>query len=843
MTIKLNTSIKLYFLPAIMSVVILITGIYGINKLNTLNQITETIYTDRLVPIQQLSSVHLFYESNLLSIASKARNHQLTYQQAEKQLTQSEQKSTLIWQAYQNTSFTPAETLLIQESNVLIQKAKPTLEKLKTILKTNDSKALDNFIGTDFYQTVEPVASKINQLIELQVKISDEQIRMSGETYQKTQRNAYLFLFISLSFFVLLGFYIIKNIRFLIKNLQSGSKAILGTFQDITERKNAELKLEQSEQKNRALIENITDAIVLLDANGQVTYQSPSVERITGYSFEDRNKGQTYEFVYKEDQAKAIEMVQKSMREPNVATSYQLRLNHKEGRIIWIEATILNLLHNENVKALVVTYRDITAKKKATELFKTQFENSPDIILIVNRNLTIESINRGRPGGPSIEELIGQCSIEVLPEETQAIAKETLLECFETGKNQEIENPLRNNRWVRSRFVPIVIEGMINQIMVISTDITEQKFAQENLKRSEERHKSLIENISDTIILVNKELEVIYQSPSFVRTAGFTLKDQKGKTVLDMIHPDDLKDGLKFFEKTKTSPGAIIPFQLRLFHKRGDFIWVEGTVTNLLHNNSVKAYVLNYRDITFRKLMESERLKIIDELIQRNRDLEQFAYIISHNLRAPVANIIGITDYLKEEDIEPEEKHQMTEGLRISVRALDTVINDLNTILQTKREIIEKKEKINFSKILTDVQLSIETLINNEQVVFITDFSAIDEMITIKSYLHSIFYNLISNSIKYKQPHIAPVIEIRSKLSENKIILFFKDNGLGIDLEKRGEQVFGLYKRFHTQIEGKGMGLYMVKTQVETLGGKISIKSKINEGTEFKIIFEIEKRQ
>ena len=119
------------------------------------------------------------------------------------------------------------------------------------------------------------------------------------------------------------------------------------------------------------------------------------------------------------------------------------------------------------------------------------------------------------------------------------------------------------------------------------------------------------------------------------------------------------------------------------------------------------------------------------------------------------------------------------------------------------------------------------------------DFSEVDEMLTVKSYLHSIFYNLISNSLKYHQPGIPPEIEIRSHKLGNKIELLFKDNGMGIDMKAKGAQVFGLYKRFHSvSAEGKGMGLYMVKTQVESLGGKISIESGVNAGTTFKIEFE-----
>lgn len=243
-------------------------------------------------------------------------------------------------------------------------------------------------------------------------------------------------------------------------------------------------------------------------------------------------------------------------------------------------------------------------------------------------------------------------------------------------------------------------------------------------------------------------------------------------------------------------------------------------------------------NITERKAMESERQKILEEMMQRNRDLEQFTYIVSHNLRAPVANIIGISDYMQNTEMETDEIEEMNNGLRTSVDKLDGVINDLNNILQLKREISEKKETVKFSDLVNNIKTSIVNFIEKEEVTFITDFKAVNEIETIKSYLHSIFYNLISNSIKYRRTDVSPIIEIKSAIIENKLVVTFQDNGLGIDLDKKGDQVFGLYKRFHTHAEGKGMGLFMVKTQVETLGGTITLKSEINNGTEFVIKFD-----
>lgn len=233
-----------------------------------------------------------------------------------------------------------------------------------------------------------------------------------------------------------------------------------------------------------------------------------------------------------------------------------------------------------------------------------------------------------------------------------------------------------------------------------------------------------------------------------------------------------------------------------------------------------------------------QKEKMTTDLIQRNKDLEQFAYIISHNLRAPVANIIGLSYRLQQTGLPDELRSQIGAGLSTSVTKLDEVIRDLNDILKIRQKVDESKQLIKLEKFVTEIQLSIEKMVENEKAVILWNFTEAEEIVTIKSYLHSIFYNLISNSLKYRQLTEPPVIKITSRKENGKIILLFEDNGIGIDLSTAGEHVFGLYKRFHTdRAEGKGMGLYMVKTQVESMGGKISISSAVNQGTEFRIEF------
>jgi signal transduction histidine kinase len=234
-----------------------------------------------------------------------------------------------------------------------------------------------------------------------------------------------------------------------------------------------------------------------------------------------------------------------------------------------------------------------------------------------------------------------------------------------------------------------------------------------------------------------------------------------------------------------------------------------------------------------KKKTEQQRDKMTSDLIQRNKDLEQFAYIVSHNLRGSVANILGLFNLWDPEKRNKHEQKYIYEGIRFSVKKLDDVITDLNYILQVKREINEHRETVIFANVIKDIKVGIYTMIKKEKARIKYSFDEADRILTIKSYLQSIFYNLIVNSIKYKKEEEAPLIEINSRCEKDSILIHFKDNGIGIDMEKNGDKIFGLYKRFSETQEGKGMGLFMVKTQVEALSGEIEINSEPGKGTEF----------
>jgi PAS domain S-box-containing protein len=316
-------------------------------------------------------------------------------------------------------------------------------------------------------------------------------------------------------------------------------------------------------------------------------------------------------------------------------------------------------------------------------------------------------------------------------------------------------------------------------------------------------------------------------------------KHQSYQDWLSFIHPEDLEFVVKTTKQAEASHSSSA-FYHRVVRRNGEVRYIYSkTEFDFRDGLPVGLHGIAH-DITEQKLVSVEREKLLADLVKRNNDLEQFSYIISHNLRAPVVNILGISDLIRAGGLEKEDEKTLMAGLESSVSRLDEVINDLNYILQLNSKEQQNKEWVKLSELINDIRSSISSEIINGQVEFILDFSAIDEVLTLKVYLYSIFYNLIINSIKYRKPDVPPEISITSFKSEDKITIVVKDNGLGIDLPKRHDEVFGLYKRFHAHVEGKGIGLYMVKKQVESLQGSITVESEVNKGTEFRIQFDLQ---
>jgi light-regulated signal transduction histidine kinase (bacteriophytochrome) len=241
-------------------------------------------------------------------------------------------------------------------------------------------------------------------------------------------------------------------------------------------------------------------------------------------------------------------------------------------------------------------------------------------------------------------------------------------------------------------------------------------------------------------------------------------------------------------------------------------------------------------DIQDQKEKTKELIETNNQLKKINADLDNFVYTASHDLKAPVSNLEGLVKLLMKEsngNLNPKAKTVLG-MLDTSVNKLHDTIRDLSEITQLEN-VDQYSEEICFPDLLDEIKINIQTMILSTKTIFHTNFE-IDCIQYNKNNLRSIFYNLISNAIKYRSPERSPEIWIESHQLEDYTLLKVKDNGLGFDTNKK-DKLFAMFKRLHSHVEGSGIGLFIVKRLVENAGGKIEVDSEINKGTEFRIYF------
>jgi PAS domain S-box-containing protein len=641
------------------------------------------------------------------------------------------------------------------------------------------------------------------------------------------------------------------------RNNEGENILLNGFICDITTKKEAEFKTTESERKYRDLFENNPMPMWVLDTE---TFHFLDVNKAAirhyGYSYDEFMSMTGMDIRPEEEKEKFKSLDRSGTRGFN--NNGLWKHVKKDGTVILVDIST-DLIVFEGINARLVLINDVTEKIEAEnklKLSETRLKASQRIAHIGGWELSLEN-NRNNlrwsdetfhifglePGQEHVT--LGYFFSRLHPDDVELVHA-SLDNATENNREYNVEHRIiRADGAVRvvherGEIIYDHESGAIIGIEGTIQDITDRKNDEELLQKSEANLRTLFNNTDSGYVLLDTDLNIVSFNTPVNEFAKTELHKNivAGTPAIEYFSEEKRLDIQQCF--INALAGTSTNYEVSYPQPDGTDKWYYCSYHSVWSaDQKMLGVLMAITDITERKLSELQEKIITADLLQRNNDLEQFAYIISHNLRSPVANIIGISNALLEGNMDEHETREFMSGLSTSIHKLDSVIVDLNNILQVKHKLNQHKEKVLLSQIVSDVKYSLSNFTGSDMVMIATDFSGIDELSTLKSYIYSIFYNLISNSIKYRQPGKTPEINIKSCRHGDKIEIRFKDNSMGIDLEKKGDQLFGLYKRFHQQYaEGKGIGLFMVKTQVETLGGKIAVKSKVNEGTEFIIEFD-----
>jgi len=378
----------------------------------------------------------------------------------------------------------------------------------------------------------------------------------------------------------------------------------------------------------------------------------------------------------------------------------------------------------------------------------------------------------------------------------------------------------------------IMLEGFL-------LDITIQIEAEEKLWKALDENLRFFNSPVNLNAVADLNGTLLRISPSWTRILGWNEDELKSKSIFDFIHPDDIADTHNAFHNI-TRTGDLTTFESRLKCKDGLFHWFLWALAASLPDGIIYASAI---DISARKKSERNILEsksnlegLTLQLQEQNRKLDEFAHIISHNLRAPVKNIQALINLLDDKSEVGDYKLIFDKLKKVSSNLGETM-NELMDTLKAKTQQSLELSEVRFKEVLDKVVQSLEGELILAEASVTFDFNEAPVITYSKPYLESIFQNLLTNAIKYRSPGRKPFIHFKSLLSDGHLELQVTDNGQGIDMEKFGDKLFGLHKTFHSHQEARGVGLFLVKTQIEALGGSIRVMSEVDKGTTFLIRF------
>ncbi|OUJ75137.1 sensor histidine kinase [Hymenobacter crusticola] len=462
------------------------------------------------------------------------------------------------------------------------------------------------------------------------------------------------------------------------------------------------------------------------------------------------------------------------------------------------------------------------------ERFRSLFEHNLDVILFQDREGVIWDVNEAfltllnRPK----EEVVGRPVSAFLPLALVPVFHEKLQQAFAGTRVQfdvAVQFEGAEPRVLNISKVPLWVAGAVEGVHMVGRDITDLTASHQLIEQQAQKLNTIFESITDALFLIDWNWHFVHLNHEVERLLHVERAQLLGKNIWD-VFPEEVNGAFyqQYYQAMNT--GKAVHFEA---YYAAQQLWLE--VKAFPSEEGLSVY---FSDITRRIEAQASQEKLTQDLYRHNQDLQQFTYLVSHNLRAPLTNALGLARLLQAEDAAQQETLTY---LETSLEQLDVVLQDMNTILSVRdKQDVAAPESLLLTDVLGQVLHSLQELVQQAGASVVLDLPSDLRVHGNRAYLYSIFYNLLTNALKYRSPTRPLRIAIKAtRQPEGEMCLSFEDNGSGFDRAKAGPEVFKLYKRFHEAGSGRGVGLYLIKTHLEAMGGRIEVQSQVGAGTQF----------
>lgn len=495
--------------------------------------------------------------------------------------------------------------------------------------------------------------------------------------------------------------------------------------------------------------------------------------------------------------------------------------------------------------------RDYMIKQlpSATAFINTEFE------VVHASDRWIDSFNFSSPKvfGTSIFDLFGSSSERwraILQNCFKGQSSEVSTDSYIDHNNDEIWGQWHNLPWYDEN------ENVIGAIIQVE-DVTQQVSDRQELEKLRARQDSSNHSLKD---METSESGILLKTLIDNLPLNVFIKDLDSKKILvnkseceylGVEHPEELlgKSDFDLYDSrvaqiSRDEDLQVMRSLIPILGRETTNKTKDGNTTTFLTskipliggNGTVKGLVGISLDISDVKRKEEELRDLINVTSLQNKKLVNFAHIISHNLRSHAANFAMLLDFFVNER-DTAEKNRLTNMLIEASDNLLETLENLNEVVAISANTNLNKKPVCLNKAVGKVVQSLSAFLKTNNAKIINDISKDVQVNVIPAYLESILMNFITNGVKYKEPSRSPILKLSTKVEKGNIVLSISDNGLGIDLKKYGDKLFGMYKTFHHHKDARGIGLYITKNQIEAMNGKVTTQSVVGKGTTFKIYF------
>ncbi|NNE30986.1 MAG: PAS domain S-box protein [Winogradskyella sp.] len=352
-----------------------------------------------------------------------------------------------------------------------------------------------------------------------------------------------------------------------------------------------------------------------------------------------------------------------------------------------------------------------------------------------------------------------------------------------------------------------------------------------------ELFESIFKFANGGLSIVSLEGRWLKVNKSITELLGYSEEEMYALTFQDITHRDDLDTDLQYLEQLVS--GEIDDYQMekRYFHKNGHVVWALLSVAMVKDDAGLPMYFISQiTDISAQKSATWHLQFLMNVVKGQNEKLKDFARIATHDYRTHVGNLGSIVEFMEEEQQEICETENF-EMLKQAVSNLEDTLKNLNMIRLDKPTSFNSLNKLSLSEYVANAIYNVNAIAKKNKCTIINNVDSNTNIWGIEAYLDSIVLNFLTNAIKYRAEERPLVVSIDSELKDKYVVLKIKDNGLGINLEAHGDRLFTLNGTFHKHKDSRGIGLFITKNHIESIGGKIEVDSAVGVGTCFSISF------